>query len=309
MTTPGFVAKRDAPVTRRGRPLDAPTDARLLAEAGRDSRAPVPLWIALLLGLVEGLTEYLPVSSTGHLILVGHWLGARDEASKTFEVVIQAGAILAVVVHYRALLARRVKGLVRRDPDAIRLASALAIAFVPAAAIGFLLHKKIKLYLFNPTSVAAALAIGGVAMIVIERLLERRPHEEAQTLEAVDAKKALWIGLAQCISLWPGASRAMCTILGGRVVGLSREVSAEFSFLLALPVLGAATAYDLLKNGKALFAMPGGFAALLVGFVVSFLVAWGVIASFLRYLRRFGLAPFGVYRVALAALVLLVLRT
>lgn len=268
----------------------------------------MPLWIALLLGLVEGLTEYLPVSSTGHLILVGHWLGARDEASKTFEVVIQAGAILAVVVHYRALLAKRVSGLIKRDPDALRLASALAIAFVPAATVGFLFHKKIKAYLFNPTSVAAALAIGGLAMIAIERALERRPHAEAQTLEAVDAKKALWIGLAQCLSLWPGASRAMCTILGGRLVGLSREVSAEFSFLLALPVLGAATAYDLAKNGKALFASSGGGAALAVGFVVSFFVAWGVIATFLRYLRRFGLAPFGVYRVALAAVVLLALR-
>ncbi len=268
----------------------------------------MPLWIASLLGLVEGLTEYLPVSSTGHLILAGHWLGARDEASKTFEIVIQAGAILAVVVHYRELLGRRVQGLWRRDPDAIRLATALAIAFVPAAAVGLLFHKKIKAYLFNPTSVALALAVGGVAMVVIERLFEKRHHPEATTLEAVGPREALWIGLAQVLALWPGASRAMCTILGGRLVGLSREIAAEFSFLLALPVLGAATAFDLYKNGKALLAEPGSGVALGVGFVISFFVAWAVIASFLRYLRRFGLAPFGVYRVALAALVLVVLR-
>lgn len=269
----------------------------------------MPLWIALLLGLVEGLTEYLPVSSTGHLILVGHWLGARDEASKSFEIVIQAGAILAVVVHYRTLLARRVSGLMRRDPDAIRLATSLAIAFVPAAAVGFLFHKKIKALLFNPTSVAVALAVGGVAMIVVERLFERSDRPQAKTLEEVDSKRAFWIGIAQCFSLWPGASRAMCTILGGRLTGLSREVSAEFSFLLALPVLGAATAFDLVKNHKALFAEQGSTAALAVGFVVSFFVAWAVIASFLKYLRKYGLAPFGVYRVALAALVLVVLRS
>jgi undecaprenyl-diphosphatase len=267
----------------------------------------VPLWIAAMLGLVEGLTEYLPVSSTGHLILVGHWLGARDEASKTFEIVIQAGAILAVVVHYRSLLARRVAGLLRRDPDAVRLATALAVAFVPAAVVGFLFHKAIKHYLFNPVSVAAALAVGGVAMIVIEHVVEKRSRHVANTLEEVDAKRAFVIGLAQCLSLWPGASRAMCTILGGRTVGLSREVAAEFSFLLAIPVLGAATAFDLVKNGKTLLAEPGSGAALAVGFVVSFFVAWAVIATFLRYLRRYGLAPFGVYRIALAALVLVVL--
>jgi undecaprenyl-diphosphatase len=267
----------------------------------------MPLWMALVLGIVEGLTEYLPVSSTGHLILVSHALGLHDEATKTFEVVIQSGAVLAVLVHYRTLLGLRVKGLFRQDPDALRLLGALLSAFVPTAIAGLLLRKAIKARLFGPLPVAGALIVGGVLMVVLERLLSKRSLAPIDRLEQVDAKRGFLIGVAQCLALWPGASRAMCTIVGGQLCGLTTAVAAEFSFLLALPVLGAATVLDLYKGGRALFATGEARAAVLTGFVVSFLVAWLVIGLFLRFLRSRGLALFGWYRILLGGVVLAVL--
>ena len=284
----------------------------------------VPLWIALLLGVVEGLTEFLPVSSTGHLIVVSSALGLEGEATKTFDVVIQSGAILAVVVHYRALLARRLGGLLRRDPAAIRLGGALLAAFLPVAILGLATRKVIKAYLFKPVPVGIALIAGGIVMIVVDRVFaaRARPNLEASAsyrdrgldppaedrLEDVDVRRGAWIGLAQCVSLCPGVSRAMSTIVGGKLVGLSTATAAEFSFLLALPVLGAATALDLYKGGRALFATQQAAIAVAVGFAASFFVAWAVIGLFLRFLRTRGLAGFGWYRVALGALVIVWLR-
>ncbi|HZU83970.1 MAG TPA: undecaprenyl-diphosphate phosphatase [Polyangiaceae bacterium] len=280
----------------------------------------MPLLVAVLLGIVEGLTEYLPVSSTGHLVLAGHWLGLPDDdpATSSFEIVVQLGAILAVVAHYRALLVERARGLVVRDPAAARLAVALAVAFAPTAAAGLLLRKTIKAHLFGPVPVALALVVGGVAMIAVERLLAARRRAAApavpsaapaprDSLDAIDARRAFAIGLGQCLSLWPGASRAMCTILTGELVGLSTATAAEFSFLLALPTLGAATLYEAAKARHVLASHVGG-ASMCVGLVVSFFTAWAVIASFLRYLRRRGLEPFGWYRIALGAIVLMALR-
>jgi undecaprenyl-diphosphatase len=259
------------------------------------------------LGIVEGLTEYLPVSSTGHLILVSYFLGSEGEGSKSFDIVIQFGAILAVVIHYRALLAERVRGLVLGRRESIDLAVALAIAFVPAAAMGFLLRKTIKQHLFGPLPVAAALIVGGVIMIVIERIRASRKVEGALGLDHVTPARALYIGLGQCFSLWPGASRSMCTIVAGQLAGLSTSTSAEFSFLLALPTLGAATIYELYKGRGALMGSVGA-SQLAVGLVVSFLVAWAVIAAFLRYLRHRGLEVFGYYRIVVALLVLWIVR-
>ena len=270
----------------------------------------MPVWIAAVLGVVEGLTEYLPVSSTGHLILVGHMLGLRDESAKTFEVVIQSGAVLAVLVHFRELLARRAVGLFRRDPDALRLAGALLAAFVPTAIGGLLLRKAIKKHLFGPVPVAIGLIVGGIVMIVVERWYARRTQQRPPTiatLEGVDARRGFAIGVAQCLALWPGASRSMCTIVGGQLLDLSTSAAAEFSFLLALPVLGAATALDLWKGGRALVATHEARVGLAVGFVVSFLVAWAVIRVFLQFIRARGLGAFGWYRIALGAVVLLVL--
>ncbi|AUX45797.1 UDP pyrophosphate phosphatase [Sorangium cellulosum] len=259
---------------------------------------------AVLLGVLEGLTEFLPVSSTGHLILLGAWLGHESEAAKTLDIVIQLGAVLAVVVYFRARLADTARGMLRRDPESLRLALALAFAFFPAALVGLVFHKAIKAYLFGPGPVAVALIAGGVVMIAVEAARARRPAPGATRLEDVTLQRAFAIGLAQCFSLWPGASRSMTTIVGGQLSGLSTAAAAEFSFLLAIPTLGAATVFDLAKNGGALLDAPGGPAALAVGLAVSFVVALLVIAVFLRYLKRFGLAPFGWYRIALGALVL-----
>jgi undecaprenyl-diphosphatase len=267
----------------------------------------VSLLIAALLGLVEGLTEYLPVSSTGHLILVSHFLGSEGEGSKSFDIVIQLGAILAVVIHYRALLAERAKSLIAGGREGMHLFGALMLAFLPTALAGLLFRKAIREHLFGPLPVAIALAAGGVVMIAIERVRASRKIEGESGIDRITPRAALLIGLGQCLSLWPGASRSMCTIVAGQLAGLSTATAAEFSFLLALPTLGAATLYELYKGRHELFASVGA-AELAVGMVVSFVVAWGVIATFLRYLRTRGLEPFGYYRIAVAILVLWLLR-
>jgi undecaprenyl-diphosphatase len=265
----------------------------------------VSLLVAILLGIVEGLTEFLPVSSTGHLILVSHFLGSTDDGGKSFDIVVQLGAILAVVVHYRDLFGRRLRGLVVRDPAALRLFGALLVAFVPAALVGLLLGKLIKQHLFGPLPVAAALFVGGVVMIVVERLRKARGLTGVTGTEEVTLRRAFFIGLGQCFALWPGMSRSMSTIVTGQLVGLSTQTAAEFSFLLSVPTLGAATVYEVYKSREALMAGVGGL-QIAVGLLVSFLVAWLVIAAFLKYLQRRGLEPFGYYRIALALVVLAV---
>lgn len=259
--------------------------------------------VACLLGLVEGLTEFLPVSSTGHLILVSQWLGSQDEGAKAFDIVIQLGAILAVVVHYRALLWARLTGLVERDPAAIRLFAALVLAFAPVAVVGLLLGKTIKRLLFGPLPVALALLCGGIVMIAIERWRRSRQVVGLHGSEHVTPKRALLIGLGQCLSLWPGMSRSMSTIVAGQLTGLSTATAAEFSFLLSIPTLGTATLYEAYKSRHEL-SQGVGSAELAAGLLVSFIVAWAVIAGFVRYLSRRGLEPFGYYRIALSLVVL-----
>jgi undecaprenyl-diphosphatase len=265
----------------------------------------MPPLIAVLLGIVEGLTEYLPVSSTGHLILAGHLLQLSDDdpATSSFEIVVQLGAILAVVAHYRVLLTERVVGLFARDPAAFRLLAAIAAAFAPTAIAGVLLRKTIKKHLFGPLPVAIALVLGGIAMIAIERWFRARGGAQRRDrLEDVTPRQGFFIGLGQCVSLWPGSSRSMCTIVAGQLVGLSTATAAEFSFLLALPTLGAATIFEGFKAREVLSQHVGG-ASLMIGLAVSFLVAWAVIATFLRYLRSHGLEPFGWYRIAIGLVV------
>lgn len=261
---------------------------------------------AALLGVVEGLTELLPVSSTGHLILVGQLLGGHEgDAAKSLDVVIQAGAVAAVGVYFRQRLRASARGLWAREPGALRLWGAIAAAFVPTAIAGLLLSKLIKAHLFGPLPVAGALIVGGLVMIALERFA---PPAQEGGVERVRVRDGLVIGLCQCLSLWPGTSRSMTTIVGGRLLRLDTTTAAEFSFLLALPTLGAATLYDFYKNGHLILALPGGLAALAVGLVTSFAVTWLVVAVFLRYVGRLGLTPFGVYRIALGAAVLALLR-
>ncbi len=262
-------------------------------------------WLdAVLLGIIEGLTEFLPVSSTGHLILAGDRLGQNTPAAKTLEIVIQLGAVLAVVVYYRARLWQLVAGIFRRDPAAIRLTVALGLAFVPAAVLGLLAYKAIKQLLFHPAPVAGALIVGGVVMIAVEFGRKRRAVESDDGLEQVTPKRALAIGAGQCLSLWPGSSRSMTTIVAAEMTGLSPSTAADFSFLLAIPTLGSAAVYDLAKNYGAMTSTPGMMNALVIGLVISFVVALLVIAAFLRYLKRFGLTPFGIYRILLGIVVL-----
>jgi undecaprenyl-diphosphatase len=264
--------------------------------------------IAALLGIVEGITEYLPVSSTGHLIVANGLLGQPDDdAHKAFEVVIQFGAILAVLVHYRGLLAERVSGLARREKASLSLFTAIAVAFVPTAIAGLALRKTIKHYLFGMWPVDIALIVGGVLMIVLEAQRGAAFRERKDSLADVTPKRALAIGLGQCVALLPGSSRSMCTIVAGQLTGLSTATAAEFSFLLGLPTLGAACVYEGYKSRHELAGL--GVPSLAIGLVVSFVVAWAVIAWFIGYLKRHGLFAFGVYRVlagaALLALLLL----
>jgi undecaprenyl-diphosphatase len=261
--------------------------------------------VAALLGLVEGITEYLPISSTGHLILASHLLKVGGEGVDAFDVVIQLGAILAVLIHYRRLLAERAAGLVKRDPKSVQLLLALVIGFLPTAVAGLLLRKTIKALLFGPGPVAAALIAGGVLMIVIERHRAQKQVQGLVGLEHVTPKRALLIGLGQCVSMWPGSSRSMCTIVSGQLAGLSTATAAEFSFLLGLPTLGAATVYEAYKSHAELAAL--GITNVVIGLVVSFVVAWAVISWFIGFLQKKGLASFGVYRILLGIVVVLVL--
>ena len=267
----------------------------------------LPPFEAMVLGIVEGLTEFLPVSSTGHLILASHFLGVRGEAVKTFEVVIQAGALAAVVGLYRAQVASMWRGLFDRDVEGRRLLRNLAISFVPAAVVGILLHRAIKARLFSAWPVIAALAAGGVLMIGISRALPHDPRKPGKTLSSMTLREALLIGSAQCLALWPGTSRAMVTIVAGLLLGFPATVAAEYSFLLALPTLGAATVFDAVTGGHGLWQEAGGL-SLLCGFLAAAAVAAVAVRGFIRYLTRRGLAPFGWYRLGLAAVMAIILR-
>ncbi len=255
-------------------------------------------WIAVVLGVVEGLTEFLPVSSTGHLIVAGHLLGYTGEVANTFEIAIQLGAILSVLFYYRNKITRLVTHSAT-DANARRLLFGLGLAFLPAAAVGLLTHRWIKAHLFNTTTVAGALIGGGVLILFIERF---HPSSRTRTLEATTWRQALGVGVAQCAALFPGISRSGATIMGGLLAGMDRTTATEYSFFLAIPTMTAATLYDLVKN-VSLFTRHD-LALLAVGFSVSFFVALLVIHGLLSYVKRHTFAPFAYYRIAVGLLVL-----
>ncbi len=261
---------------------------------------------AVILGILEGLTEFIPVSSTGHLILLGSALGAQGPAAETFEIFIQLGAILAVV----ALYFRRFWGLLPRSESqrqnsfcGWRGISLMAVACLPAFVLGALFGSKLKEYLFNPLSVAVALIFGGIAMVFVEKRLSHRAR--ITDVDGIGYTEALCIGLFQCVAMWPGMSRSASTIIGGMVVGLQRTVAAEFSFLVAVPVMTAATCYDLLKSLS--FLSFDDARAFIIGFIVSFVVALVAIRFFIRLLGTWTLCPFAYYRIVLGVVVLAVL--
>jgi undecaprenyl-diphosphatase len=257
--------------------------------------------IAVILGVVEGLTEFLPISSTGHLIIAGHLLGFVGDEASSFEVIIQLGAILSVVFLYWErfirLIPNRAHSLIRERStlDGWSGLWRIALATFPALVVGYLARHRIKAELFNPEAVAWALAVGGAAILLVERLLAKRTTDDVDHLTLW---QALGIGLFQVLSLWPGTSRAAATILGAMVVGLDRKSAAEFSFLIAVPVMFAATGYELFQLREQL-AFQNSL-ELGIGFVVSFMVALAAVKFFVRYLERGKLAPFAWYRILAA---------
>jgi len=259
------------------------------------------LLIAALLGLVEGLTEFIPVSSTGHLILLVDLLGFEGPPGKVFEVVIQLGAILAICVLYF----RRLLGVLLAAPnsaDARRFLAAILIGFFPAALIGFLAHGFIKSVLFSPWVVAVTLVVGGLAILVIERNLPDSRHHK---IEAFSPLLALKIGLCQCLAMIPGMSRSGATIMGALLLRVDRKAATEFSFFLAIPTMMGATVLDLYKNWSAIGQT--GSTIIAVGFIVAFVAALAVVKTLVNFVSRHGFAPFGWYRIVLGALMLGVL--
>jgi undecaprenyl-diphosphatase len=262
---------------------------------------------AALLGLVEGLTEFIPVSSTGHLILASWLLGRTgDPGLAAYEIVIQSGAILAVLGLYRERFVQMLRGLAGRDPAGRRLLVNLVVGVVPALLLGVLLKGPIDRWLFFPRPVALALAVGGIVMLACEPLRRRRAVDGVG-LDDLTWRQALGVGLVQCVAMWPGTSRSLATILGGLGVGLRPPAAAEFSFLLALPTLLAATAYSLVKDGALIAASVAPSSALL-GIVVAMVSAALAVKGFVHWLGHHGLAPFAVYRILLALAVLFLLR-
>jgi undecaprenyl-diphosphatase len=249
--------------------------------------------VALILGALEGLTEFLPVSSTGHLILAGDLLGFQTELGKLFEIVIQLGAILAVVVVFFPRLWGVLVGL-PGNPGARRFAWAVILAFLPAAALGAFLHNVIKTVLFSPLVVVTTLVLGGIAILLIERLA---PAPRYREVEALPMTTALGIGFCQAVALIPGVSRAGATILGGELLGVDRRVATEFSFYLAIPTMLGATVFDLWKTRSAL--TEGGLDLIAIGFVTAFVVAIPVVRGLIGFVGRHGLTPFAWYRIVL----------
>jgi len=252
--------------------------------------------IAVIIGIVEGLTEFLPISSTGHMILAGSVLGFEGERAKVFEVFIQLGAILAVLLLYKDKF-KRMLDFRRLSLTGNLSAVHVAVAIIPVMVVGYILHRPIKEHLFSPWTVIIGLVFGGILMLVAEKFSGR---SKIRTLESISIRQALFVGLFQILSLWPGFSRSGSTIAGGLFFGLSRTVAAEFSFIVAVPLMFVACIYDLLKTLGQLNA--GDLQMIAIGFVVSFIVAYGSIVWFLRFLNGSSLASFAYYRFILAIL-------
>jgi undecaprenyl-diphosphatase len=268
----------------------------------------VDLFSVIILAIVEGITEYLPVSSTGHMILVDEWLGMSGDLVSNFEIFIQLGAILAVVVLYPhrflALIPKKGEWSLKKAFDrtagfhGVRALALLFVGCLPAFFMGALFHKAIKSYLFNSLSVSVALVVGGIVLIIIE---QKKREPSVSAVDQISLRIAALIGVAQCCALWPGVSRSGATIVGGLLCGLSRGVAAEFSFLVAVPVMCAAVAFDLLKSASSIDMNAGALFG--VGFVVALIVAVLAIKTFVSLVSRVGMAPFGWYRIVLGLIV------
>ena len=261
------------------------------------------LLLAIILGIVEGVTEFLPVSSTGHLILATELLGFDSAKWDAFNVIIQLGAILAIVVLYWRTFWAVLEGLIRRNPMSWRFVRNVLLGFLPSAILGFLLINYIEELLGAPKVVAVMFILGGIAIIIIERLVKK--HDVVGVAE-MPASRALGIGLVQCLAMVPGVSRSGATIMGALSLGVERRTAAEFSFFLAVPTMLGATTLELVKHHDEMLsgAHGVGFGAVAVGFVVSFIVAIVVVKAFVHYISRHGFTPFAWYRIVAGAVAL-----
>lgn len=257
---------------------------------------------AALLGLIEGLTEFLPISSTGHLIIIGDLLDFNDDKGKVFEIAIQLAAILAVMWAYRQKIVTVSTGMVQGESAAWRFASNLMIAFLPAAVLGLLFHSAIKSLLWSPISVAMALIIGGFVILWVEKRMTTVPPR-IQSVDDMRWQDALKVGSAQAFALIPGTSRSGATIMGGLMFGLSRTAATEFSFFLAIPTMMAATLYDVYKNW-ALFSV-NDLPMFAIGFVMSFIAAMFAVKALLKFVSSHTFVPFAWYRIVFGSVVLL----
>ena len=265
--------------------------------------------IAVILGIVEGLTEFLPVSSTGHLIIAGHLLGFVGPKASSFEVAIQLGAILAVVYQYWPTFWNAGIGVLKLEREGLLFARNIILAFIPSAILGLAFKDQIDIMLGSPELVAWALILGGIAILGIEKIADPKGEESVAELPL---RQVLGVGFAQCLAMIPGVSRSGATIMGALAMGVNRKTAAEFSFFLAVPTMLGATTLELFQKGDQLTAgqMAVGWTEIAIGFVVSFVVALVVIRAFVAYVSRHGFAPFAWYRIVagVAAIAWLSLR-
>lgn len=263
------------------------------------------LWKAFFLGIVEGITEFLPISSTGHLILFGDWINFESNEAKVFEVVIQLGSILAVVWIFRHRLFQMVRGTLRLEPVEVAFTRNLLIAFLPSAIVGLLFIKAIKALFFHPGVVVVTLVLGGLIMLWVERKRPANsadaPANQVQTIEKITWKQALIVGCAQCLAMVPGTSRSGSTIIAGMLSGIQRKTATEFSFFLAIPTMLAAAVYDFYKHAHLLSQQD--LLAIAVGFVSAFVCALVVVRAILVFVSRHTYRAFAWYRIALGLVV------
>lgn len=254
--------------------------------------------IAVVVGIVEGLTEFLPVSSTGHMIIVGHLLGFDGHVADVFDIFVQLGAILSVIFIYKERFYR----FFTKDGWNVNKGLSvwhIAAGIVPVMLVAFFLYKYIKEYLFSPFTVCIGLVLGALLLMLAEKLTKGKEAELVDDVDKITIRQALWVGVYQFLSLWPGFSRSGSTIAGGLLVGLSRQAAAHYTFLIAVPLMFVACIYDLLKNLSRL--APADLQVLGIGFVVSFVVAYWSVLWFLKFLHKYDLTSFAWYRIALAA--------
>ncbi|MBZ9637622.1 undecaprenyl-diphosphate phosphatase [Clostridium sp. FP1] len=259
---------------------------------------------AIIIAIVEGITEFIPISSTGHMIIVGNIINFKGAFANSFEVVIQLGAILAIIVLYWNKIWSSVVEFFKAKPSGIKFWTNIIVAFIPAAVFGFILNDKIDKYLFNPGTVALALVVGGILMIIIENKF--RTVDKTKSVEKISIKQAFKIGCFQCFALWPGMSRSASTIMGGWISGVSTVAATEFSFFLAIPTMFGATALTLFKSGMNFSS--GEIIILFIGFVTAFLVALIVVEKFVSYLKKKPMKVFAIYIIIIGIALLILIK-